>query len=68
MKLKNAAQITAMLRRQHARRDDGRDRVGGVMQPIEEIEDERDGDERDDDVERGIRSWPGNRSGVRHAR
>ena len=31
--------------RKHARRDDRRDRIGGVMQAVEKIEDERDRDE-----------------------
>ena len=34
-----------VLRAQHARRDDGGDRIGGVVQAVEEIERERDGDQ-----------------------
>jgi hypothetical protein len=38
-----------ILRPEHAGRDDGRDRVGGVMQAVQEVERERDGDEADQD-------------------
>ena len=48
-KLKKAAQDDRVLRAQHARRDDGGDRVRGVVQAVEEIEGERDHDERDQD-------------------
>ncbi len=36
-----------ILRPQHPGRDDGRDRVGGVMQPVQEVEGERDRDQPD---------------------
>ena len=36
-------------RPQHARRDDGRDRVGGIVQAIEKIEHKRDHDQADQD-------------------
>ena len=39
------------LRAQHARRHDGRDRVGRVVQAVQEIEQQRDGDQRDEDGE-----------------
>ena len=35
-------------RRQHPGRDDGGDGIGGVVQAVEEIEDQRDGDQEDD--------------------
>ena len=37
-----------VLRPQHAGRDDGRDGIGGVVQAVQEIEQQRDGDERDE--------------------
>ena len=49
MKLKNAAQATASTGRQHPRRDDGGDGIGGVVQPVEKIE----GD-ADDAYDRGL--------------
>ena len=42
MKLKNAAQITAWRGRQHPRRHDGGDGVGGVVEPVDEVEHQRD--------------------------
>ena len=36
-----------VLRPQHAGRDDGGDRVGGVVQAVEEVEQQRDGDQAD---------------------
>jgi hypothetical protein len=33
-----------VLRPQHPRRDDGRNRIGGVVQPVEEVEQQRDCD------------------------
>ena len=50
-KLKNAAQMTALPGRQHARRDDRRDRVGGVVKAVDVVEDERDEDEAADGPE-----------------
>ena len=38
-----------VLRPQHPGRHDGRDRIGGVVQSVEEIEQQRDGDEADQD-------------------
>ena len=38
-----------VLRPQHAGRDDGGDRVGRVVQAVEEIEGQRDGDQPDQD-------------------
>ena len=35
-------------RREHARRHDGRDRVRGVVEAVDVVEDERDADQRDD--------------------
>ena len=49
MKLKKAAQSDRQLRAQHPGRDHGRDRIGGVVQAVQEIERERDADQRDDD-------------------
>ena len=45
-----------ILRPQHAGRDDGRDRIGGVVQSVEEVEQQRDGDQSDQDgkTKRGI--------------
>ena len=41
--------------REHAGRHDGRDRVGGVVKAVDEVEDERDDDdERDDGEEVGV--------------
>ena len=37
------------LRPQHARRHDGRDRVGRVVKPVQEVEQQRDRDQRDED-------------------
>ena len=36
-----------VLRLQHARRDDGRDRIGGIVQAVQEIEQQRDADQAD---------------------
>ena len=47
MKLKKAAQSDRQLRAQHAGRDHRRDRIGGVVQAVQEIERERDADQRD---------------------
>src|SRR5712692_3580542 len=49
-----------VLRSQHAGGHDGRNRVGGVMQPIQGIEDQRDRDQRNESerAERGIHSEP----------
>ena len=45
-----------ILRPQHAGRDDGRDRIGGVVQSVQEVEQQRDGDQSDQDrkTKRGI--------------
>ena len=50
-KLKNAAQTTALPGRQHARRHDRRDRIGGVVKAVDVVEDERDEDEAADGPE-----------------
>ncbi len=47
MKLKKAAQSDRVLRPQHAGRDDGGDRVGGVVQAVQEVEQQRDADQAD---------------------
>ena len=53
--------------RKHARRDHRRDRICGVMQPVEKIEDEGDRDQRDKQTsESGIAEGP--RSAFRRAR
>ena len=52
MKLKNAAQTTCDIGRKHARGDDRRDRIGGIVQAVEEVEDERDRDQRGQQHER----------------
>ncbi len=49
MKLKNARPEHRELRPQHAGRDDGRDRIGGVVQAVQEVEQQRDGDQADED-------------------
>ena len=46
-KLKNAAQTTAFPGDKHSGRDDGRDRVGGVVKAVDVVENQRDGDERE---------------------
>ena len=45
-----------ILRPQHAGRDDGRDRVGRVVQAVEEVEQQRDGDQADQNrkTKRGV--------------
>ena len=40
-----------LARRQHARRHDGRDRVRGVVEAVDVVEEERDADQADDDAE-----------------
>jgi hypothetical protein len=47
MKLKNAAQDDRILRAQHACRHDGGDRVRGVVQAVQEVEDQRNRDQCD---------------------
>ena len=47
-KLKNAAQMHRLARRQDARRDDGRDRVRGVVEAVDVVEDQRNGNQRED--------------------
>jgi len=37
------------LRPQHSGRDDGRDRIGGVVQAVQEVEQQSDGDQADQD-------------------
>jgi hypothetical protein len=41
-------------RREDARRDDGRDRVRGVVEAVDEVEDQRHGDQHDHRDESGI--------------
>jgi hypothetical protein len=48
MKLKNAAQATA-LRRSTRVETIGGDRVGGVVQAVQEVEQQRDDDDGDED-------------------
>ena len=43
-----------LARRQHPRRHDGGDRVGGVVKAVDEVENERDDDQRDDCEKVGI--------------
>jgi hypothetical protein len=40
-----------LARRQHARGDDGRDRIRGVVKAVEEVEDQRHRDDGEDDAE-----------------
>jgi hypothetical protein len=40
--------------REHPRRDHGGDRVGGVVEAVDEVEDQRDADQGDDGEERGV--------------
>ncbi len=40
------------LRRKHARRDDGRDGVGGVVRPVDEVEEQREADQPDEQGQR----------------
>ena len=47
-KLKTAAQTTALPGDKHARRDDRRNRVGGVVKAVDVVEGQRDHDEEDD--------------------
>ena len=47
MKLKKAAQATASCGREHPGRDHGRDRIGGVVEAVQEIEQQGDADQRD---------------------
>ena len=54
MKLKKAAQMTALPGRQHAGRHHGRDRVRGVVKAVDVVEDERNDNEPDDREEIGI--------------
>jgi hypothetical protein len=42
------------LGRQHARRDDGGDRIGGVVQAVQEVEAQGDDDQDDQDDEGGV--------------
>ena len=51
MKLKNAAQTTASRGDRTPRRHDGRDRVRGVVEAVDEVE-----AERDDNDERRVRA------------
>lgn len=44
------------LRPQHPGRDDGRDRIGGVVQAVQEIEQDRDEYQEDDEREAGVQS------------
>ena len=47
---------TRVLRPQHPGRDDGGDRIGGVVQSVEEVEQQRDGDQSDQErkTKRGV--------------
>ena len=45
-----------ILRAQHAGRDDGRDRIGGVVQAIEEVEQQRDRDQNDQNRKSSVAS------------
>ena len=45
-KLKNAAQMTALPGREHTGGDHGRDRVRGVVESVDVVEDEGDDDQR----------------------
>ena len=53
-KLKNAAQITALPGRQHPRRHDRGDRVGRVVKAVDVVEDQGDGDQRQDGEQRRV--------------
>ena len=48
-KLKNAAQMHRLARRQDARRDDRGDRVGGVVKSVDVVENQGDDDDEDDE-------------------
>ena len=44
-----------LLRREHARRDDGGDRVRGVVEAVQEVERQRDEDDEDEEAgDRGV--------------
>ena len=54
-KLKKAAQMTAIRGRQHPGRDHGGDRVGGVVEAVDEVEHQRQQDDGDDAEQRDVR-------------
>ena len=66
-KLKNAAQITALPGRQHARRHDRGDRVRRVVKAVDVVERQGDEDEEDDDEEQVIHGASGGRQPLRDA-
>ena len=53
-KLKNAAQTTAYCGAQHAGRHDGGDGIRRVVQAVEKIEHQRDGDQSDQQRQREL--------------
>ena len=55
MKLKKAAQHDRQLRAEHPGRDHGRDRIGGVVQAVQEIEQQSDADQGDQQMKGELR-------------
>ena len=53
-KLKNAAQMTALPGREHARRHDRRDRVGRVVEAVDVVEGQGDENQAADREEIGV--------------